>query len=176
MPRHPPDALKRLILQLSIETRPLVQGQNPSTKRSRPCDAEEPFTCTLHQPGPKTARKPPPNQADCNLFTMPKTKAENQNAPKERQKLPAKTKPKPSRKLTNPPDHPNSGRQNLMARTWWRWTGSNRRPPACKAGALPTELHPLLLSRTKPCRYPRRTHAKARALTQKRHTGGPRRT
>ncbi|EAZ84464.1 hypothetical protein BB14905_20885 [Bacillus sp. B14905] len=23
---------------------------------------------------------------------------------------------------------------------WWRMTGSNRRPPACKAGALPTEL------------------------------------
>ena len=25
---------------------------------------------------------------------------------------------------------------------WWRWAGSNRWPPACKAGALPTELHP----------------------------------
>ena len=25
---------------------------------------------------------------------------------------------------------------------WWRRTGSNRRPPACKAGALPTELRP----------------------------------
>jgi hypothetical protein len=25
---------------------------------------------------------------------------------------------------------------------FWRWPGSNRRPPACKAGALPTELHP----------------------------------
>ena len=24
----------------------------------------------------------------------------------------------------------------------WRWTGSNRRPPACKAGALPAELRP----------------------------------
>src|SRR4051812_43666142 len=27
--------------------------------------------------------------------------------------------------------------------TWWTWPGSNRRPPACKAGALPTELHAL---------------------------------
>ena len=27
-------------------------------------------------------------------------------------------------------------------RKWWRWTGSNRWPPACKAGALPAELHP----------------------------------
>jgi hypothetical protein len=27
-------------------------------------------------------------------------------------------------------------------REWWSQTGSNRRPPACKAGALPTELWP----------------------------------
>jgi hypothetical protein len=27
--------------------------------------------------------------------------------------------------------------------TWWSQTGSNRRPPACKAGALPAELWPL---------------------------------
>ena len=26
--------------------------------------------------------------------------------------------------------------------SWWRWTDSNRWPPACKAGALPPELHP----------------------------------
>ena len=29
---------------------------------------------------------------------------------------------------------------------WWSQTGSNRRPPACKAGALPTELWPLQIS------------------------------
>ena len=28
------------------------------------------------------------------------------------------------------------------ATKWWSQTGSNRRPPACKAGALPTELWP----------------------------------
>src|SRR4029078_311531 len=27
-------------------------------------------------------------------------------------------------------------------KAWWSQTGSNRRPPACKAGALPTELWP----------------------------------
>ena len=26
---------------------------------------------------------------------------------------------------------------------WWSQAGSNRRPPACKAGALPAELWPL---------------------------------
>src|SRR6185312_5951009 len=30
---------------------------------------------------------------------------------------------------------------------WWSQTGSNRRPPACKAGALPTELWPRLQAR-----------------------------
>jgi hypothetical protein len=29
------------------------------------------------------------------------------------------------------------------AKVWWSQTESNRRPPACKAGALPTELWPL---------------------------------
>ena len=34
-------------------------------------------------------------------------------------------------------------RQSLKKqRTWWSWTGSNRRPQACKARALPAELQP----------------------------------
>jgi hypothetical protein len=33
---------------------------------------------------------------------------------------------------------------------WWSQTGSNRRPPACKAGALPTELWPRRRSRIRP--------------------------
>jgi hypothetical protein len=33
--------------------------------------------------------------------------------------------------------------QSSIATVWWSQTGSNRRPPACKAGALPTELWPL---------------------------------
>jgi hypothetical protein len=31
---------------------------------------------------------------------------------------------------------------HLGSETWWSQTGSNRRPPACKAGALPAELWP----------------------------------
>src|SRR5215469_15662000 len=27
--------------------------------------------------------------------------------------------------------------------SWWSWSGSNRRPPECKSGALPAELQPL---------------------------------
>ena len=36
--------------------------------------------------------------------------------------------------------------QNLFGR-WWRQTGSNRRPEACKATALPTELCPPNINR-----------------------------
>jgi hypothetical protein len=39
--------------------------------------------------------------------------------------------------MTSRPDEQNP--------SWWSQTGSNRRPPACKAGALPTELWPLRL-------------------------------
>ena len=28
------------------------------------------------------------------------------------------------------------------AERWWSWSGSNRRPPECKSGALPAELQP----------------------------------
>ena len=37
---------------------------------------------------------------------------------------------------------PNLNRFDLRLNSWWRMTGSNRRPPACKAGALPAELIP----------------------------------
>ena len=50
-------------------------------------------------------------------------------------------------------------------RRWWRRSGSNRRPPACKAGALPAELRPQwsvqwsvawisVVSRIKACDWP----------------------
>lgn len=38
--------------------------------------------------------------------------------------------------------------QCLTPSSWWSQSGSNRRHPACKAGALPAELWPLLSSST----------------------------
>jgi hypothetical protein len=35
-----------------------------------------------------------------------------------------------------------SNRSGYRREGWWSQTESNRRPPACKAGALPTELWP----------------------------------
>ena len=38
----------------------------------------------------------------------------------------------------------------LIQANWWSWSGSNRRPPECKSGALPAELQPLLGVRSQP--------------------------
>ena len=35
-------------------------------------------------------------------------------------------------------------------RDWWRWWDSNPWPPACRAGALPTELHPRVRHSSRP--------------------------
>ena len=32
--------------------------------------------------------------------------------------------------------------RSILNQEWWSLSGSNRRPPACKAGALPAELRP----------------------------------
>jgi hypothetical protein len=52
-----------------------------------------------------------------------------------------------------------------VLRTWWSQTGSNRRPHACKARALPTELWPLT-----GCRHSDHKSAGTQGI------GGPRRT
>lgn len=39
---------------------------------------------------------------------------------------------------------PKRGKLGVRERRWWSLSGSNRRPPACKAGALPAELRPRL--------------------------------
>ena len=40
------------------------------------------------------------------------------------------------------PSLPESKIPTRAAIHWWSWTGLNRRPPACKADALPAELQP----------------------------------
>ena len=38
-------------------------------------------------------------------------------------------------------------------KVWWRWGESNSWPPACKAGALPAELHPQIYYWTNPFKW-----------------------
>ena len=43
--------------------------------------------------------------------------------------------------------HPHAAPPPSPPEIWWSWSGSNRRPPACKADALPAELQPQAISR-----------------------------
>ena len=104
-PRHPSEALQRLIV--SQQNSCLVysarlescRGTKPdfcqtmSSSRTRPRSSGEPVTFFLYD---FNARRP--NEPTANL--------------------------------------------NAITRSWWSQTESNRRHPACKAGALPTELWP----------------------------------
>ena len=65
--------------------------------------------------------------------------------------LPSKLQGKPGEPFNSQchcPARSSTRPENLFAydryRFWWSQTGSNRRPHACKARALPTELWPLL--------------------------------
>ena len=54
-------------------------------------------------------------------------KAIHMNSPrKDRPFVPVNTGSMPAQRVSN----------------WWSWSGSNRRPPECKSGALPAELQP----------------------------------
>ena len=44
--------------------------------------------------------------------------------------------------LTSLPCLSGQGDRFSVSLPWWRWWDSNPWPPACRAGALPTELHP----------------------------------
>ena len=46
-----------------------------------------------------------------------------------------------------------TGSPSGRSRPWWSQTGSNRRPPACKAGALPAELWPQPWNRWRRARH-----------------------
>lgn len=95
--------------------------------------------------------------------------------PKPRQTRKPRTRPFPA---TKPPT-PLAGGTSRQYRppsiggtagAWWSRTGSNRRPEACKATALPTELRPLDL----PPAIRGRAASKIPAPGARRENGGPR--
>jgi hypothetical protein len=72
-----------------------------------------------------------------------KEQTKYQTKPRSRRRIRAWPRPKPVRLEIPSRDEfdPCSSKQASTPK-WWRRTGSNRRPPACKAGALPAELRP----------------------------------
>jgi hypothetical protein len=83
------------------------------------------FPCSQHSKVPTTWGQ------DCNLFTMSNNAVRRASSTYEYLNFCR------AYDQCSKAQEPRRTTQN-----WWSWTGSNRRPPACKAGALPTELQP----------------------------------
>jgi hypothetical protein len=122
------------------------QGSAPRQRSERPVFGSSPktFACLTHSAAnPCGGRWSPEQTAPAGqmhyLFTMSNTR---DRAPsREPSRIPNLNRTKastPKGRHTRPkPQNP---------KKWWSQTGSNRRPEACKATALPTELWPLLVA------------------------------
>ena len=86
-----------------------------------------PFRIVAGRPHPRAIRRPQPEK-DGDLVGVPGIEPGTSSLSGTR-----------SNQLSYTPSPP---RQPPVFSQWWRQPGSNRRHPACKAGALPTELCP----------------------------------
>ena len=145
-PRHPPNALKTLdhshcrypprAMRATIST-----GEKTSFFEICPIAGGLRLRVRATDPvlGPRTNL----------LFTMSENArrqwpAPNQSFPRTRTDAVCRLErpARPPRSKTRGKDKPSITRMAKPNTAWWSQTGSNRRPPACKAGALPTELWP----------------------------------
>ena len=125
--------LFRHLIALMIHARRKAIGNTPNPAAVDQKDRSwiAPGTCLPNTTGPdgpskgrSWCRGQSPNRS-CSLFTM------------------SNTRPRPLRPRANCSLTPDVSRERRRG-SWWSQTGSNRRPHACKARALPTELWPHL--------------------------------
>ena len=134
VPRHPPDALRRLISASSTREAPRTVASaltwtlvavhrrlSPQPEQSSPC------TRRGEPPRAKTAIVPSSHSLHNVQYPRP---------PERPATAPSGTAISVFSRSSSRSAHP------LLTPDWWRRTGSNRRPHACKARALPTELRP----------------------------------
>ena len=149
MPRHPPDALQTLDLN-SNENACATRRNKPARELINRTSCFSPFDATPSQACGPAEERPRSLALHLHLSMIPPQLLSSE-APKRA--LCARFGPRfrvvvPSNGPRNrAADHPRSTPDVLLG-NWWRQTGSNRRPPACKAGALPTELCPRSAIRT----------------------------
>ena len=146
VPRHPPNALKTLDRSHhQCSPPPAPKGKRSMARQIRPsCFASircrrDVRRASPHPPPRRTADdSPQPDECPLHNVKQPASRTQPGNARRQR---PSRT-PRPAKPhIRQPP-------QGAPAKPeWWSQTGSNRRPHACKARALPAEL------------WPRRRHA-----------------
>jgi hypothetical protein len=131
-PRHPPNALKAL--DHSHDRCPPPQGAGTGHRKTRSPDLsiQASYACRTHPGSPRRRRR--------SRFSRLSSQ------PRHARPLHDAKYPRNGHRAARETALRRSGRTAPAARRaasgWWSQTGSNRRPHACKARALPTELWP----------------------------------
>ena len=137
-PRHPPDALKALDPpEIGTRSRP------PDNSLSDNKDQQE----RPKGPGPPKGNSLNPGALTGNSDSHLSNISANRPPSREPNHQRARSSRHRPRRQTLGAAEPNAPRQ-----TWWRRSDSNRRPEACKAPALPTELRPRIPDPSRPNR------------------------
>ena len=147
VPRHPPNALIALTRTMH-RNHPCHAASTHSILLTR-LNAQRCFLFT-HKPAKASSRgsdQPTEKQhaqTRTNRFTLTKNNHRTSSQPGAQRS--GYKKSNTNSLTTDPSPKPDITHQNRQRhqQIWWRRTGSNRRPPACKAGALPAELRPLI--------------------------------
>ena len=145
VPRHPPDALRRLISASSTREAPRTEASAlPDTSSVHRYLSPQPEQSS---PQNQSGRTPQAQDGDRSVFAF------SSQCPISAAACATSASPSgPAISVLSRSSSPSAAyrasrhlrpRRALSSHTiWWRRTGSNRRPHACKARALPTELRP----------------------------------
>ena len=140
VPRHPPDALLRRLIAL-----PRAGTKGPKTSAGKCADL---CTCGFgrrsrlfpaHRRIPPTTDDEKPTSSPRSVYTHTLFTMSNISTGHGG---PANSCLLTTRCVDLSSAWPSSGRRSSCVHSWWRRTGLNRRPPACKAGALPLSYAP----------------------------------
>src|SRR4029077_18441366 len=162
VPRHPPNALKRLIRSPSIAHREQSLHRRPQKPRLKTQHfifvlpawpmtirllVQRPISRSSAQHKPTAANGQSHSYPQCKTTEVTNRKTNLRSRPRPIPVLfPRKRRSRlllvepPSRR--SPVGSGGAAFSKKSGRLWWSRPGSNRRPPACKAGALPAELRP----------------------------------
>ncbi len=126
---------------------------HPTPRSDNPCQTVTDLSCRSKPPRlPQKTAQPKPPETSCASRDAPEPDSQSikNTTPQTTHATPrptAVTQARAARTQTLSVTTAIHAKQTMPNKPWRR-TGSNRRPPACKAGALPTELRPHTQNKT----------------------------
>jgi hypothetical protein len=147
MPRHPPNALTSRSRVHTTNNNAERRSQSPEPLGKTPSRHWCGYNLSLYLrptpacPGRSPNPPTPSRHRSKNPFTMSKRGGANRPRYQQDAELESSSNWNPPKRMAQITAASRLFKR-LRAKRWWSLSGSNRRPQACKASALPTELRP----------------------------------